>query len=108
MTDMTLWIHYSRPRTHWYGLPDQQRQQLEDGWGRVLAESQQQGARFIGRYRCRGQSDFEHVEVWQFPAPAAAVDHWDRMVQARYSDYMVSQNVVGSPEELATIAQQGA
>ena len=22
MADMTIWIHYSRPRTHWYWLPD--------------------------------------------------------------------------------------
>lgn len=98
MADATLWIHYSRPRTRWYQLSDQERQQLQDGWRRASAESQQQGAHRIGRYRCRGQSDFEHVEVWQFPSPEAVVEHWDRMQQAAYSDYVTSQNVVGHPE----------
>src|SRR5947209_239425 len=98
MADTTLWIHYSRPRTHWYELSDQERHQLVDTWRTAAAESQRQGAYLIGRYRCRGQSDFEHVEVWQFPSPAAVVEHWDRMRQAAYSDYVVSQNVIGNPE----------
>jgi hypothetical protein len=98
MSDITLWIHFVRPRSHWYELPDEQRHELEDRWARVADQSGQQGARRIGRYRCRGQSDFEHVEVWQFPTASAVIDHWDRMAQARYSDYMVTQNVVGSPE----------
>lgn len=90
-----LWLHYSLPRTSWYELDETERARYEAAFEeqRVLAE--RAGASRSGRFHVRGQSDYSHVEVWNFPSAEAAFEHWSRMVTAEYAEYFEFANQLG-------------
>ena len=61
-----IWIHYARPRPHWYGLDEAERRDRTATWTAVAEQSTRDGGVFQGRYHVRGQHDFETVETWRF------------------------------------------
>ncbi len=94
MTDC-IWIHYSRPRPHWYLLSEDDRTAKLASWNAVRSASQAAGAASVGRYHVRGQHDFQEVEIWRFPAAEAAFDHWSRLTGAAYNEFFAFSNNVG-------------
>lgn len=89
------WIHYARPRPHWYLLSNDARSALEAGWGDVAERSKAAGGACTGTYHIRGQHDFETVSVWTFPGSQAAYDHWQALVAARYPEFFAFSNGIG-------------
>ena len=67
----SIWIHYARPRPHWYALPEAERVSRRAAWGDIAAQSAKAGGKRTGPYHIRGQHDFETVEVWTAVGPAA-------------------------------------
>jgi hypothetical protein len=63
-----IWIHYARPRPHWYGLD---------------------------RYHIRGQQDFETVEIWRFLTAEAAFEHWAALTAVAYGELNAFANNIG-------------
>ncbi len=96
----TVWIHYARPRPHWYALDEAGRRNHRVAWRHVAAQSEGAGGRRTGPYHIRGQHDFEPVEVWTFPSVDAALDHWVRLTAAGYNEWFAFANNIG----LATAA----
>ena len=98
MTDTTpacLWLHYARPRPHWYTLADTRRSALLADWAAVRDAAQGAGAECRGRFHIRGQHDFETVETWVFADSASAFAHWQALVDARYSEFFAFSNNIG-------------
>lgn len=92
-----LWLHFSRPRPHWYEASDSRRDELDSVWAGVRVASVGRGAVRLGSWSVRGQHDFSSVEVWQFPDIDAAASHWLRLVDAAYTDWFAADNVIGAP-----------
>lgn len=90
-----IWIHYSRPRPHWYGLSEGEQADLREKWQQAEAAARAEGAVPIGTYHVRGQHDFQQVEIWRFPSPEAAFDHWSRLTAAAYNEWFAFSNNVG-------------
>lgn len=95
----TIWIHYARPRPHWYALPEAERAEKRAGWEAVAAESLARGGRRVGTYHVRGQHDFETVEIWTFTSPEAALDHWSRLTTGAYNEWFAFANNIGRAGE---------
>jgi hypothetical protein len=91
----SIWIHYARPRPHWYRLAAAEQAAKTTTWAAVAAASKAAGAHFVGRYHVRGQHDFETVEIWRFSGPEAAFDHWARLTAAAYNEWNAFSNNVG-------------
>ncbi|KGT94312.1 hypothetical protein NG99_09150 [Erwinia typographi] len=91
----SLWIHYARPRPHWYRLSAEQQQEKRQGWATLAQQAIQQGATRVGKYHVRGQHDFETVEVWQFATPEAAFAYWASLTTAAYNEWFAFSNNVG-------------
>lgn len=94
MTDC-IWIHYSRPRPHWYLLDETQQQQKLAVWDEVRGRAKTEGAEPMGRYHVRGQHDFQEVEVWRFGSAEGAFEHWSRLTAAGYNEFFAFSNNVG-------------
>ncbi|WMT85272.1 hypothetical protein NO932_09955 [Pelagibacterium sp. 26DY04] len=94
MTD-SIWIHYCRPRPHWYGLDQEQKEALERNWEIVRASAQDKGAAFQGRFHIRGQHDFQEVEIWRFPETGAIFEYWSELCAARYNQFFAFSNNIG-------------
>ncbi|MQA02843.1 MAG: hypothetical protein GEV07_09025 [Streptosporangiales bacterium] len=62
MSDL-VWIHYSRPRTAWYELDEQQRTGERAKFLAVREASHQRGGSSQGTFSVRGQSDYSTVEI---------------------------------------------
>lgn len=92
---LCLWLHYARPRPHWYLVPEQEKAVLVENWAAVAARVQAQGAVRQGRYHIRGQHDFETVEVWTFLSSQAAFDYWNALVSAKYVEFFAFSNNIG-------------
>ena len=90
-----VWIHYARPRPHWYGLDDAARSAHEARWRAVAEQSVLAGGSRLGRYHVRGQQDFETVEIWRFPSAEAAFDHWAALAAAGYGEFNAFANNIG-------------
>lgn len=98
MTDSTpacLWLHYARPRPHWYTQDEAARSELAAAWQALREAAVSDGAVYLGRYHIRGQHDFETVETWRFAGSAGAFAHWQRLVDARYSEFFAFSNNIG-------------
>jgi hypothetical protein len=96
------WIHYSRPRTAWYGLDEGTQAEHRRRFDSARATSSERGGRPHGTFFVRGQSDYSRVEIWTFPDVDAAFDHWSRLVDAGYARWFESANNVGLRDEEAT------
>lgn len=91
----SIWIHYARPRPHWYRLDEVAKATKLKTWAAVAEASKQAGATCLGRYHIRGQHDFETVEIWRFASPEAAFDHWARLTAVAYNEWIAFSNNVG-------------
>ena len=98
MTD-TIWIHYARPRPHWYGLDEAEKTALNGKWRAIKEAARMAGSSFVGSYHVRGQHDFETVEVWKFPNADAAFDHWSKLTAAGYNEWFAFANNIGLAAE---------
>jgi hypothetical protein len=98
MTD-AIWIHYARPRPHWYELTKDEHATKQAAWSAAAETSKAAGGVALGRYHIRGQHDFETVEMWRFPAAQAAFDHWARLTAAGYNEWFAFSNNVGLAAE---------
>lgn len=90
-----IWIHYARPRPHWYGLDDDVKRNKLAAWEAVADTSANQGGVCHGRYHVRGQHDFETVETWRFPDAEAAFRHWSALSAAGYGEFNAFANNIG-------------
>ncbi|WP_319520542.1 hypothetical protein [uncultured Martelella sp.] len=90
-----IWLHYARPRPHWYLTEEAEKQELTRRWQDIRVEAGANGGIFQGRFHIRGQHDFETVDVWRFPGSQAAYDHWQALVEARYSEFFAFSNNIG-------------
>lgn len=90
-----IWIHYSRPRPHWYRLSPADRDARQAQWAAIAEASRASGGASVGRYHIRGQHDFETVEIWRFPSAEAAFDHWSRLTAASYNEWFAFSNNIG-------------
>ena len=94
-----IWIHYARPRPHWYELGDDAKAELLSRWGRAKAASLSAGGELLSRSHIRGQHDFETAEVWRFTSAEASFDHWARLTAAGYNAWFAFANNVGAEDE---------
>ncbi|MDJ1131479.1 hypothetical protein [Streptomyces iconiensis] len=94
MSDV-VWLHHSLPRTAWYDLQPEQRARRERDFEEQRRASEREGGTRNGRFHVRGQSDWSHVEIWSFPSPEHAFDHWSRLVAAGYTACFEFSNQVG-------------
>ena len=98
MPDIT-WIHYARPRSSWYSLGAAEREKYLGAFGSVREGSTARGGRCEGTFHVRGHGDFETVEIWFFPEPDAAFDHWNRLTTAGYARWFAFANNLGTRME---------
>ncbi|SFO68886.1 hypothetical protein SAMN04488056_1118 [Cohaesibacter marisflavi] len=89
------WLHYARPRPHWYLTAQADKDALCVSWNSIRKAATEKGAVSQGRFHIRGQHDFETVEIWRFPSSQAAYDHWQALVEARYSEFFAFSNNIG-------------
>lgn len=90
-----IWIHYARPRPHWYGLDAETQAAHEKSWSEAAAKSVADGGSRVGRFHVRGQQDFETVEIWRFADAETAFDHWARLTAAAYGEFNAFANNIG-------------
>ena len=95
MMSECIWIHYARPRPHWYGLDAATRAAHEKTWATAADASLAAGGSRLGRYHIRGQQDFETVEIWRFPSAEAAFEHWSALTAAGYGEFNAFANNIG-------------
>jgi hypothetical protein len=90
-----IWIHYARPRPHWYGLDAATQAAHEKTWATATEASLAAGGSRLGRYHIRGQQDFETVEIWKFPSAEGAFEHWAALTAAAYGELNAFANNIG-------------
>lgn len=95
----TVWIHYARARTRWYETEPSIRAANSTAWEMVDQRSFESGGELNGVFHVRGQSDWTTVEIWSFPTPETAFDHWARKVDAGYAQWFAFSNNLGTSIE---------
>lgn len=96
-----IWIHYARPRPHWYGLDQPAKADMQAKWRALADVSSQKGGTCLGSFHVRGQHDFETVELWRFPDPESAFEHWSALAGAAYAEFYAFANNIGLATEAA-------
>ncbi|GLQ10649.1 hypothetical protein GCM10007913_25810 [Devosia yakushimensis] len=91
----SIWIHYSRPRPHWYLLSEPEQTALQQNWSAIREQAEAAGGATQGRFHIRGQHDFQEVEIWTFPQTMDAFNHWSNLVAARYNEFFAFSNNIG-------------
>ena len=94
-----IWIHYARPRPHWYEIDDAAKAEWLARWTKARQESLTQGGELLSRCHVRGQHDFETAEIWRFTSAEAAFDHWARLTAASYNAWFAFANNVGAEDD---------
>jgi hypothetical protein len=92
---MIVWVHTFRPRSAWYLLGGDERRRLLDEWAGSAERASSSGARRVGRFSVRGQSDYERLEVWLFPTSDALEAYWADLTDHKYADWFETSNLVG-------------
>lgn len=94
-----IWIHYARPRPHWYSLDESVRADRQVAWRSVADDSRRKGGVCLGNYHVRGQHDFETVEIWRFPNAESVFEHWSALTGAAYAELYAFANNIGLAAE---------
>jgi hypothetical protein len=90
-----VWIHYARPRPHWYALNEIDQAACKTSWKEIARASENSGAERVGQFHVRGQHDYETVEIWRFANAEAAADHWSRLTAFGYNEWFAFANNIG-------------
>lgn len=93
--NVIIWLHYARPRPHWYALDPKQKTDLETAWSYVRDKALTDGYECLGTFHIRGQHDFETAEIWKFPNAECIFQFWQTLVAARYSEFFAFSNNIG-------------
>ena len=96
-----IWIHYARPRPHWYIQAEAVKREKLAAWQAVAETSVKEGGKCHGRYHVRGQHDFETVETWHFPDAEAAFRHWAALSATGYGEFNAFANNIGLSVEVS-------
>lgn len=99
---MIAWVHQYRPRSAWYALPDGERDLLAGRWAACAARAIEAGGTRGGPFSIRGQSLFERLEVWTFPAAVAAETYWSDLIANDYLDWRETSNLLAVDPATAT------
>ena len=94
-----IWIHYARPRPHWYALDAAAQAARRGAWQTLAEASRAKGGTCLGTYHVRGHHDFETVEIWRFPDAEAAFEHWAALIMAQYGEFNAFSNTIGLASE---------
>lgn len=89
------WIRLYKPKDDWYYLTSQTRQTYMDGLAAVVERAEARGARRLGSYKCRGQSQWARFEVWEFPDVQALIDLTQALEEIRHFQYFAEDHTVG-------------
>lgn len=91
---MIAWVHQYRPRSAWYALSAGERDLLKGRWAACVTRASDAGGTRGGPFSIRGQSLFERLEVWTFPAAAAAETYWSDLIANGYLDWRETSNLL--------------
>jgi hypothetical protein len=95
MSEPIGWIKFWKPKDDWYYLESTERQAYLDAYANVVARASEQGARLVGTYKCRGQSQWARFELWEFPDLQAVVDLTNALEEIGHFQYFAEENTIG-------------
>lgn len=98
---MIAWIHQYRPRSAWYGLPEHERNLLDQRWSACAQRAADHGGSRLGEFSIRGQSLFERLELWTFPSAEVAEAFWSDLIAHGYADFRDTANLLAVDATLA-------
>jgi hypothetical protein len=98
MTDESsplAWINFWKPKDEWYYLERAERQSLLEWWEEFRNAAVAAGARRLGTFACRANSDWARVSLWEFPDVETLTEMIDELSAAGYYQYFAEDNTFG-------------
>ncbi len=89
------WVKFWKPKDDWYYLQSDDRQVYLDAYIKAIDRAQLGGARLLGSYRCRGQSEWARFELWEFPDLQSIIDLTNELEEIGHFQYFAESNTVG-------------
>jgi len=89
------WVKFWKPKDDWYYLESDERQLYLDGYAKATNRAQLAGARLLGAYKCRGQSEWARFELWEFPDLQNIIDLTNDLEEIGHFQYFAESNTVG-------------
>lgn len=89
------WVKFWKPKDDWYYLDSAHRQIYLDELAKATARAEERGARLLGKYKCRGQSNWARFEFWEFPELQVLIDLTNDLEAIGHFQYFAEDHTVG-------------
>ncbi len=86
-----------RPRPEWYALSKERKQNLVSKGGELIGKIIGKGAKVIGSYRCRANSEggWDMIGLWEMPSFDLVVELAEAVEKLGWNRYFEQVNMVG-------------
>lgn len=89
------WIKFWKPKDDWYALDARSRETYYNQYQALSQRAIEQGAHLVGKYKCRGQSDWERFEFWEFPRLEVLVEFTNALEEINHFLYFSENATFG-------------
>lgn len=105
MAEPIGWIKLWKPKNDWYYLEPGERQLYLKAYAEVIDRAREKGAKLLGAYKCRGQSEWARFELWEFPELQCTIDLTNDLEEIGHFQYFAEDNTIGRRYERRPDAQ---
>ena len=89
------WVKFWKPLDDWYALSTPEREYYYNHYQSLAQHVVDQGAQLIGTYKCRGQSDWERFEFWEFPKLEMLIEFTNGLEEINHYLYFAESATFG-------------
>jgi len=89
------WINFYNPTDDWYYLKKKEKSIYLQKYAKVVELIEKEGAKHLGSYKCRANSEWSRFEVWEFPTIDIIVKMSNQLEEIGHYQYFEENHVLG-------------
>ena len=95
MNNSFNWLNFFNPTDDWYYLTDKERKKYLVNYLKIVEATKKKGAKLIGSYKCRSNSEWARYDIWEFPSIEIIVEMNNELEEIGHFQFFEENHVLG-------------
>ncbi len=95
MKNCLSWINFYNPTDDWYYLKEKDKTTYLQKYAQVVEQIKSEGAKLLGSYKCRANSEWSRYDIWEFPTIDIIVKMSNQLEEIGHYQYFEENHVMG-------------
>ena len=95
MNNSLNWLNFFNPTDDWYYLTDKEWKKYLGNYLKIVEATKKKGAKLIGSYKCRSNSEWSKYDIWEFPSIEIIVEMNNKLEEIGHYQFFEENHVLG-------------